>query len=152
MKTGDRNQSVQTNLYTLNELNEQISLIRTNTQITNIDLIGVQSGGQFKGGNYTFYVKFGDADYNQTDVVAESSIVSVFKGNDGVPSTISGTLQDERTDKMVGLKVIGLNHIYSKIYIYFTREYSDTNGFRLSEAGMFTEPINMISEGEEQEI
>ena len=87
----------------------------TNNILTNIDLIGVKPGGQFKGGNYTFYIKFGDADYNQTDVVAESGIVSIFKGTDCYPSTISGTVLDERTDKMIGLKVIGLNQTYSNI-------------------------------------
>ena len=114
-------------------------------------MIEVQPGGQFKGGNYTFYIKFGDADYNQTDVVAESGIVSVFNGNDGTPSTISGTLLDERTDKMIHLAIVGLNHVYSKIYIYYSREYSDTQGLRMTEYGMFREPIDMVNrEMEEQ--
>ena len=150
-----RSQTVDTNVYHLNDadkLNQEINLVRTSTQITNIDLLGVQAGGQFKGGNYTFYIKFGDADYNQTDVVAESGIVSVFNGNDGVPSTISGTLLDERTDKMIHLEIQGLNHVYSKIYIYYSREYSDTQGFRMTEFGMLNEPINMIESGENQDI
>lgn len=145
----NRDQSVDTNIYT--NLDKESELIRTSNILTNIDLIGVQSGGQLKGGNYTFYIKFGDADYNQTDVVAESGIVSIFNGNDGVPSTISGTLADERTDKMVGLTIRGLfdesvtpiQLIYSKIYIYFTREYSDTQGYRMTECGMLTEPIDL---------
>ena len=145
-----RNQSVATNYYTVENFDKETELIRTSTEITNIDLIGVQSGGQFKGGNYTFYIKFGDADYNQTDVVAESGIVSVFNGNDGVPSTISGTLLDERTDKMIHLGITGLNHVYSKIYIYFSREYSDTQGYRMTEYGMFTEPIDMVEENDEE--
>jgi len=148
-----RNQTVDTNIYHLtdnNILNQELNLIRTSNILTNIDLLGVQSGGQFKGGNYTFYIKFGDADYNQTDVVAESGIVSVFNGNDGVPSTISGTLLDERTDKMIHLGITRLNHVYSKIYIYFSREYSDTQGYRMTEYGMFTEPIDMIEENDEE--
>ena len=141
-----RSQTVDTNVYHLNDankLNQEINLIRTSTEITNIDLLGVQAGGQFKGGNYTFYIKFGDADYNQTDVVAESGIVSIFNGNDGVPSTISGTLLDERTDKMINLRILGLNPVYSKIYIYYSREYSDVQGYRMTEYGMFSEPIGM---------
>jgi len=139
----ERNQSVATNYYTVENFDKETELIRTSAEITNIDLIGVQSGGQFKGGNYTFYIKFGDADYNQTDVVAESGIVSIFNGNDGIPSTISGTLLDERTDKMIHLEVQGLNHVYSKIYIYYSREYSDTQGYRMTEYGMFAEPIDL---------
>lgn len=143
--TNKRNQTKQTNIYSsdIDLLKEEIALVRRTNILTNIDLIEVQSGGQWKGGNYTFYIKFGDADYNQTDVVAESGIVSIFNGNDGVPSTISGALADERTDKMICLGIDGLNNVYSKIYIYYTREYSDTNGFRMTESGMLTEPIDM---------
>lgn len=139
----DRKQQVKTNQYKYSKIDDQTELVRMNDGIVTVDLEGVMPGGQFKGGNYTFYIKFGDSDYNETDVVAESGIVSVFKGNDGVPSTISGTLLDERTDKMVGLKINGLNHIYSKIYIYYSREYSDTQGLRLTEYGRFVEPFDM---------
>lgn len=140
----DRNQTVDTNYYSLEKFDKETELIRTSDVLTKIDLISpVQSGGQLKGGNYTFYIKFGDADFNQTDVVAESGIVSVFNGNDGMPSTITGTLLDERTDKMVQLLVTGLNSVYSKMYIYFTREYSDTQGFRMTECCMLKEPIDM---------
>ena len=138
-----RNTEDSTNNYDIETLFEDTKLIRSTNILTNIDLLGVQSGGQWKGGNYTFYIKFGDADYNQTDVVAESGIVSIFNGNDGVPSTISGTLADERTDKMICLGIEGLNKVYSKLYIYYTREYSDTNGFRMTESGMLIEPIDI---------
>ena len=144
----NRKQDVVTNIY--NDINKESELIRTSNVLTNVDLLGVQSGGQFKGGNYTFYIKFGDADYNQTDVVAESGIVSIFNGNDGIPSTISGTLADERTDKMIHLAITGLNHVYSKIYIYYSREYSDTQGYRITEYGMFNEPIDMIQKKDEE--
>lgn len=137
-----RNQTEATNNYSVDRLDE-LNLIRTTDILTNIDLIGVQSGGQLKGGNYTLYIKFGDADYNKTDVVAESGIISIFKGTDCRPTTISGTVLDERTDKMIGIKVTGLNRTYSKIYIYYSREYSDTLGYRLTEYGMFKEPIDI---------
>ena len=137
----NRKQDAATNIYS--QLERESELIRTSNVLTNIDLLGVQSGGQWKGGNYTFYIKFGDGDFNQTDVIAESGIVSIFNGNDGVPSTISGTLLDERTDKMIQLKITGLNTAYSKLYIYFTREYSDVNGYRMTEAGMLVEPIDI---------
>lgn len=140
----NRKQKVTTNIY--NNIDKESELIRTSDTITNVELLGVQSGGQFKGGNYTFYIKFGDGDFNQTDVIAESGIVSIFNGNDGVPSTISGTLLDERTDKMIHLAITGLNHIYSKIYIYYSREYSDTQGFRMTEYGMLSEPIDMVED------
>jgi hypothetical protein len=115
----DREQNSDTNKYSLDKLYEQIGLIRTSDVITNIELHDrnnptldhdpedyILSGGQLKGGNYKFYIKFGDADYNQTDVIAESAgVISIFNGNNGDPSTISGTLLDERTDKMIGLDI-----------------------------------------------
>lgn len=137
-----RHQSIETNEYSSLKL-QDLDLIRNSTVISNVDLVSVTPGGQLKGGNYTFYIKFGDGDYNQTDVIAESGIVSIFKGTDGDPTTISGTLLDERTDKSVTLKVTGKNPIYSKIYVYYTREYSDTLGYRLTEAAMLKEPYNM---------
>lgn len=136
-----RRKSVETNIYT--DIDKESELIRTSDIITNVQLLDVKAGGQFKGGNYTFYIKFGDSDFNQTDIVAESGVVSVFNGNNAVPSTISGTLLDERTDKMIGLGIMGLNPIYSKIYIYYSREYSDTQGYRMTEYGMFNEPIDL---------
>ena len=45
-----------------------------------MDLVKIGYYGQLKGGNYTFYIKFADNDYNKTDVVGESGIVSIFKG------------------------------------------------------------------------
>ena len=146
----NRNQTVETNVYD-EDVIKDTELIRTSDILTNIKLLGVQSGGQWKGGNYTFYVKFGDADYNQTDVVAESGIVSIFNGNDGMPSTISGTLLDERTDKMIHLAITGLNHVYSKIYVYYSREYSDTQGYRMTEYGMLSEPIDMPEDVESED-
>lgn len=149
-KLVNREQSADTNKYQVNNLAEQLSLIRNSytvngeqVKLVNIDLESVTAGGQLKGGNYTFYLKFGDDDYNQTDIVAESGVVSIFNGTDGVPSTISGTLADERTDKMVQLKIDGLNHVYSKLYIYYTREYSDVQGYRMTEAGVLVEPFEM---------
>ena len=140
-----RHQSIETNEYDSLKL-QDLELIRNSAVLSNVDLVSVTPGGQLKGGNYTFYIKFGDGDYNQTDVVAESGIVSIFKGTDGDPTTISGTLLDERTDKAITLKVTGKNPIYSKIYVYYTREYSDTLGYRLTEAVMLKEPYDMNSD------
>lgn len=142
-----RNQEIETNLYDEDQFTEQTNLVRITNKITNATLNTVKPGGQLKGGNYKFYIKFGDADFNQSDIVAESGIVSIFNGTDGRPDTISGTLADERTDKMVSLSITGLNAAYSKIYIYYTREYSDTNGYRMSEAAMLTEPFEMMPDG-----
>ena len=146
----NRNQDVDTNIY-INP-DEETELIRSSNEISNIDLNDVGPGGQLKGGNYTFYLKFGDDDYNKTDIVAESGVISIFKGTDAVPSTISGTLLNELTDKMVSIKISGLKTIYSKIYLYYTREYSDTNGYRMTESYALTEPFDIKDERTNTEI
>ena len=51
---------------------------------------------------------------------------------------------------MIHLAITGLNHVYSKIYIYYSREYSDTQGYRMTEYGMFNEPIDMIKKEAEE--
>lgn len=69
------------NIYTLdNSFPSQIRLIRNSTAFTNIDLVSVDNGGELKGGNYTFYLKYGDDDENMTDIVCQSGVVSVYKG------------------------------------------------------------------------
>ena len=147
----ERNGENDTNRYNPDNIDYETRLIKNSSEIVNIDLVNVQSGGQLMGGNYTFYIKFGDADYNQTDIVAESGIVSIFKGNDGVPTTISGTLMNERTDKLIQLKITKLDRSFSKIYVYYIREYSDLNGVLMTEAKMLVDPFD-ITIGENQII
>ena len=91
----------------------------------------------------------GDSDGNLTNIVAESSIVSIFKGTVGQPNTISGTLADERTDKMVSLNIQYLTEGYSKLYLYYVREYSDTQGFLMTEAKQFAEPYDIDQTSED---
>lgn len=143
IKRGDDNEA---NIYDAEKVENQTHLILDSTSICNVELVKVSNGGQLKGGNYTFYMKFGDDDGNVTDVVAESGIVSIFKGTDGQPSSISGTLSDELTDKLIQLKVTGINTSYTNLYIFYSREYSDTNGFRMTEYGRFSEPFRINKE------
>lgn len=147
----ERNGDEPINQYDSDKLSS-LTLIRNSNFISNVELKQVIAGGQLKGGNYTLYIKFGDDDFNQTDVVAESGIISVFKGNDYTPYTISGTLLDERTDKKINVEVTNVDTQYSKIYIYFSREYSDTLGYRLTEYGMFKSPFNIDKSKSNQEI
>lgn len=143
-----RNQLEQTNLYRKGKIDQQTRLFRNINSIPKIDLISIYNMGQLKGGNYTFYVKFADNDYNKTDVVCESGQVSVFKGYLNKIESISGTLLDELTDKSVTLRVSNIDTSFSKFYLYFTRETSDTNGVRITKAGMFTKPYDITSPAE----
>lgn len=147
-KVINRNQVKQTNLYHAGEVDQTSRLFRNINKIPKIDLRSVTSSGQLKGGTYTFYLRYADEDYNKTDIVAESGQVAIFKGRAGEPKSISGTLLDELTDKAITLKISNLDRSFSKLYIYFSREYSDTNGIRLSTAGFFKEPYSIKNDSE----
>jgi hypothetical protein len=142
-KVVNRNQVNQTNLYEESNFDKDTRLFQNLSKIPRIDLYNISNNGQLMGGNYTFYIRFADEDYNKTDFVAESGQVSIFKGRFEKIYSISGTLQDERTDKSITLKISNIDRTYSKLYVYFTRETSDTNGVRLSKAGMFKEPFDI---------
>jgi hypothetical protein len=77
----NRNQKQQTNLYKRHKIDQQTRLFRNINNIPKFDLVGVSEFGQLKGGNYTFYIKLADNDYNKTDIVAESGQVSIFHGD-----------------------------------------------------------------------
>ena len=132
-----------TNLYKEGSIDRQTRLFRNTSLIPRFSFIGLDYQGCLKGGNYTFYIKYSDEDYNKTDIVCESGQVSIFKGTLNNIKSISGTLQDEHTDKSVKLLISNIDLTFSKIYIYYTREYSDTNGFRLSETVCITKPYKI---------
>lgn len=142
----NRNQKHQTNLYQENKIDQQTRLFRNVNNIPRFELIGVSEFGQLKGGNYTFYAKLADNDYNKTDIIAESGQVSIFHGDGNKISSISGTLQDERTNKSIVLNLTNLDTSFSCIYLYYTREYSDTNGFRMSETVSLLKPYYIKDE------
>ena len=142
----NRNQKQQTNLYKRGKIDQQTRLFRNVNNIPRFELVNVSEFGQLKGGNYTFYAKFADNDYNKTDIVAESGQVSIFHGDWNKISSVSGTLQDERTNKSIILNLTNLDTSFSSVYLYYTREYSDTNGFRMNETVSLLKPYP-IKEG-----
>lgn len=144
----DRNQYEQTNKYIQEKLESQIKLIRTIKEIPRIEFEDLLYTGQLKGGNYNFYIKFADGDYNKTDIVCESGTISIFKGNPNTISSISGAFQSEITDKAIKLKLLNIDPTFSNIYVYYTREYCDSSGFKLVEAKQLTEPFNIPKTGE----
>lgn len=142
----NRNQREQTNLYKVGKIDAQTRLFRNINKIPKIDLVNVTNIGQLMGGNYTFYIKFADNDYNKTDVVAESGVVSVFKGYENRINTISGAIFNERTDKAIKLKISNIDTTFSKVYVYYIRETCDQNGVRMTKAGMYQQPYEIRNE------
>ena len=139
----NRNQKEQTNIYEETMIDQQTRLFRNLNLIPRIQFMSVDYFGQLKGGNYTFYVKFADNDFNKTDVVCESGQISVFNGTLSSPKTIMGTLQDERTDKSISIRINNIDTSFQKVYLYYTRETSDPNGARITESAMIKEPYDI---------
>ena len=142
-KVISRDQLEQTNLYRVGSIDQQTRLFRNINKIPKIDLLNISNAGQLKGGNYTFYVKLADSDTNKTDIVAESGQVTVYKGDITKISSISGTLYNELTTKAITLKITNIDTTFSKLYLYYSREFSDTNGIRMSEAAMIAKPYDI---------
>lgn len=148
----NRNQLQQTNLYVEKKVDPQTRLFRNVNKIPQLALANVFSYGQLMGGNYTFYIKFADNDANKTDVVCESSIVSIFKGSYINLTSISGALYNERTDKAVKLSINNVDTSFSKIYIYYVRESSALNGSPFSEVKMLTTAIPITGQNMALEV
>ena len=145
----NRNQTEQTNLYKRGEIDLTTRLFRNVNKIPKFDFIELNYFGQLKGGNYTFYIKYADGDYNKTDIVCESGQISVFKGNLFDINSISGTLQDERTNKSIKLFLSNIDETFTQFYVYYTREYSDVNGFRMTETVSLVKPYEILGSSQE---
>lgn len=142
----DRNQTEPTNIYKEDELEQQSMLFRNLKKIPRFELNAVTNDGSLKGGNYIFYLRLADGDYNKSDVVAESSIVSIFNGDANNIKNVTGTLMDECTDKSIKFKITDIDITFSKIYLSYKRAYSDLNGILMEEYCEFIEPYKVDGE------
>lgn len=143
-----RNQQNQTNLYKRENIEETTRLIKSTDCFPVIDLDGIETSGQLKGGIYTFYLRLSDEDDNKTNFLTESGQIIVYKGTVSSIGSIVGTMQNEVTDKTISLRISNLDKSYSRIYLYYTREFSDTNGVSQIEAMQLKDPIKFSSETE----
>ena len=124
-----RNQYAQTNSYNTETINKTDLFLRSTTWPI-INLHNVIDSGQLMGGNYVFYIKYCDEDFNETEVVSESGIVSIYKNI--FPSVISGSISDERVNKSIELHITNFDRNFSHFYIYFSRETCDNNGLLIT--------------------
>ena len=141
----NRNQRSQSNIYNKNNVDSETRLFRTVSEFPVIDMTRINDDGQLIGGNYTFYIKFADSDENETDIVCESGIISIFNGNYHTISSVTGTLFNEVTNKSVELKISNIDVTFPKLYVYYSRETSNLDGTRTFEIGKFTKAYDIIS-------
>lgn len=110
----------------------EISLIKSINKFPIVEYKGVLGSGNLKVGNYTFYFKYTDSDGNETDWVAESSIVSIFKGVDADPFTIDGGIEDMNSYKSVEFNLYNIDDAYNYIKVYYVRNSAAKNQGALS--------------------
>lgn len=123
-----------TNIYDQDTFDLDSSLYKRINSIPTVKFIGVNSSGQLKVGNYNFYFKYSDADGNETDFVADSGVVAIFKGNDCDPYSIDGGISDENAFKAVSFQLNNIDYSYNYITVYYTRNTGDSYQTRSTKA------------------
>jgi hypothetical protein len=121
----DRSGNTDTNIYEEGVLTEVTRLYKTTQNIPYITFQGLVEGGALQAGNYVFYFKYADADGNESDIIAESGIVSCYVGKLNDPFSTRGGMANELTNKIAKFTLNNLDTAYDYINIYFTRATSD---------------------------
>lgn len=123
----DRSGNKDTNLYDELLVEKQTKLYKTINQIPEIQFEGIHYDGALPVGNYVFYFKLADADDNETDIVAESGIVSCFIGGINDPFTTRGGLLDENSGKSIVFNITNIDSSYNFLIVYYSRSTSGTS-------------------------
>lgn len=123
-----------TNIYDQDSFDLDSSLYKRINSIPTVKFIGISSSGQLKVGNYNFYFKYSDADGNETDFVADSGVVTIFKGNDCDPFSIDGGISDENAFKSILFQLNNIDYSYNYITVYYTRNTGDSYQTRNAKA------------------
>ncbi len=123
-----------TNIYDQDSFDLDASLYKRVNSIPTVKFQGVNSSGQLKVGSYSFYFKYSDADGNETDFVADSGMVAIFKGNDCDPFSIDGGVSNENAFKAVSFTLDNIDYSYNYITVYYTRNTGDSYQTRATKA------------------
>ena len=129
----DRKGNNDTNLYNQgNTFNFDVSLYKNYNLIPKVKFVDTFDGGSLPIGNYHFYFKYIDSDGNETDFIAESGLVSIFKGFS--KRTINTGFRNESSLKSVIFNITNIDPSYNYIRVYYTRNTSDINENKVVEA------------------
>ena len=122
----DRKGDNDTNIYDEgSQFQSDTSLYKTYVGIPKLEFINVYQNGNLPIGNYHFYFKYVDADGNETDFVAESGMVSIFKGS-SIGRIYTG-FRNENSFKSIRFILSNIDSAYQYVNVYYTRSTSDIN-------------------------
>lgn len=127
----DRIGNNDTNLYDDEQFDLDTSLYKRISTIPSINFSGILPSGNLKVGNYVLYIKYADADDNETDFVGESGIITCYKGNESDPFSIDGGFRDENSNKSIRILINNIDGSYDYVKVYYTRATSDINSNRI---------------------
>ena len=131
------------NIYSEKNFELETSLVKKTNKFPKIQYNGVLNSGNLKVGNYTLYIKYADDDGNETDFIAQSGIISVFKGNDRDPFSIDGGIEDMNANKSISIKINNIDTSYNNIKVYFTRTSSAMDSNRIPQAYVINKAFNI---------
>lgn len=117
----DRTGNTDTNLYDESEFEIDTSLLKKYINIPKVNFSGVFYGGNLQVGNYTFYFKLSDGDGNETDIVAESGVVTIHMGSLNDPASIRGGQFNENSGKSIQFIITNLDSGYDYVSVYYSR-------------------------------
>lgn len=133
----DRTGENDTNIYDYgSQFYLDTSLYKRVLEIPKLEFLGAFLGGNLAVGNYFFYFKYLDADGNDTDFVAESSLVSLFIGT--TPGGIKTGFVDESSNKLVKFKLSNIDTAYPYVQIYYVRSTAEINQNQVKQAYKIT--------------
>lgn len=123
----DRTGNTDTNLYDESEFEIDTSLLKKYINIPKVNFQGVYYGGTLQVGNYTFYFKLSDGDGNETDIVAESGIVTIHMGSLNDPLSMRGGQFNENSGKAVQFILTNVDSGYDYVTVYYSRATAADN-------------------------
>lgn len=115
---GQRAGGANTNVYEYDAVQKETSLFVSSDKILEVDFGAIERGGILKPGNYIYYFSYMTEDFNETEVVNQSSVCSVFFGD--TVKTIRGGNFDTATGKSVRLSLSNLDTGFRYIKVYFS--------------------------------
>lgn len=142
----DRKGDNDTNIYHEERIDLDTRLFKNSNSIPYIDFNGLQEGGNLKAGNYVFYFKYVDADGNESDIIAESSIISVHEGGVNDPKSISGGVLNTNCNKIIKLSIANLDTTHDYLNVYYTRSTGEDSYAKVCEYNKILEKKILSSE------
>ena len=114
-----REGKAQTNRYHAGDFTSRLRLHPKGGSLAKAEVIDVLSGGQLFGGEYRYYFTYGDADGNETDIIAETLAVPVFECL--TPAQAHGARDGERTTRRVQLRLSQLDPTFGFVHVRYVR-------------------------------